>query len=87
MIEFFDIEENDASKVIWAHGVNSQLKLKKALVDETMVLEADIIYIENKHPDGPVMAHPPQQGSLFSHLLTYLSLFKLYFNRFNLTRQ
>lgn len=62
MIDFFNIEDNDASKVIWSHAVNSKYKLSKALVDESMVLEADIIFIEDKHNE-PIMAHPPDTQS------------------------
>ena len=62
MIDFFNIEDNDASKVIWSHAVNSKYKLSKALVDESMVLEADIIFIEDKHNE-PIMAHPPDTHS------------------------
>ena len=61
MIDFFEIEENDAGKVIWSHAVNSQQKLSTALADETMVLEADIIYVDTE-PE-PIMAHPPLQHS------------------------
>lgn len=62
MIDYFDIEDSDASKVIWSHAVNSHSSLKQALYDETMILEADIIFIENKHSE-PIMAHPPQTSS------------------------
>lgn len=62
MIDFFNVDDNDASRVIWSHAVNSKDKLKQALADNTMVLEADILLIEHKHSE-PIMAHPPLTDS------------------------
>ncbi|KAK4887799.1 hypothetical protein RN001_004070 [Aquatica leii] len=59
--DFFPYIKGNLSAIKWAHAVNSQALLKKALNDSTMMLEADVILgtLNNDTATIPIMAHPP----------------------------
>ncbi|XP_011637578.1 protein FAM151A [Pogonomyrmex barbatus] len=64
--EFFPDIKGNLTKIIWAHAVNSQAELEKALASEdVMMLEADVVIgrLNNtsgsNYTDIPIMAHPP----------------------------
>ncbi|CAF4445492.1 unnamed protein product, partial [Adineta steineri] len=42
-LHYFPSVENDASRVTWAHAVNSREKLEEALKSPLMFIEADIL--------------------------------------------
>ncbi|CAF1340282.1 unnamed protein product [Adineta steineri] len=60
-LHYFPSVENDASRVTWAHAVNSREKLEEALKSPLMFIEADIL-IGSASP-SPIMAHPPHTTS------------------------
>lgn len=59
LIRYFKLNDNDASHITWAHAVNNKKFLDESLQNnDVKFLEADILYIEEKHSE-PIMAHPP----------------------------
>ncbi|CAF0976824.1 unnamed protein product [Rotaria magnacalcarata] len=60
-LHYFPSIENDASRVTWAHAVNSRQQLEESLQSSLMFIEADIL-IGSSSPD-PIMAHPPNKTS------------------------
>ena len=59
LIRYFKLNDNDASHITWAHAVNDKKFLDESLQNnDVKFLEADILYIEEKHSE-PIMAHPP----------------------------
>ncbi|KAL2724186.1 protein FAM151B isoform X2 [Vespula squamosa] len=59
---FFPIDGN-LTKIVWAHAVNSQANLSKALTaDDIMMLEGDVVIgnlTNSNNTNIPIMAHPP----------------------------
>ena len=64
MLRLFDDQAivQDASLITWSHAVNSKAQLDESLKSKVKFLEADILFIEDRHTE-PVMAHPPQIDS------------------------
>ncbi|CAF0943653.1 unnamed protein product [Adineta ricciae] len=60
-LHYFPSVENDASRITWAHAVNSREKLEEALKSSLLFIEADILM--GSSPIGPIMAHPPHTTS------------------------
>lgn len=60
-LDFFPGIGNDASKVTWAHAVNSQIKLREAVDSSIMFIEADILL--DSSTNEAIMAHPPHTTS------------------------
>ncbi|XP_046828102.1 protein FAM151B isoform X1 [Vespa crabro] len=66
---FFPAIEGNLTKIVWAHAVNSQANLSKALnTDDIMMLEADVVIgnLNNSISNNtniPIMAHPPDTES------------------------
>lgn len=67
---FFPDIKGNLTKIVWAHAVNSQADLTKALnTDDIMMLEADVVVGTLNHSNGtnstniPIMAHPPNTES------------------------
>lgn len=59
---FFNIDDDDALKIKWAHAVNSNDSLNNALNDnDIFMIESDIIL--SSSTNIPVMAHPPDTHS------------------------
>jgi hypothetical protein len=59
MIRYFKLSNNDASYLTWAHAVNNKKLLDESLQNSDIkFIEADILFIEEKHTQ-PIMAHPP----------------------------
>ncbi|XP_012524870.2 protein FAM151B isoform X2 [Monomorium pharaonis] len=64
--EFFPAIKGNLTKIVWAHAVNSQAELEKALLsDDVMMLEADVVMgkLNNSTDIIPIMAHPPTTES------------------------
>ncbi|XP_018406885.1 PREDICTED: protein FAM151B isoform X2 [Cyphomyrmex costatus] len=66
--EFFPNVQNNLTKIIWAHAVNSLMELDKALASkDVMMLEGDVVM--GRHTTSnvtdyiPIMAHPPATES------------------------
>ncbi|XP_072749953.1 protein FAM151B isoform X2 [Anoplolepis gracilipes] len=61
--KFFPNVKGNLTKIVWAHAVNSQAELDKALSSkDIMMLEADVVVGKlnsNNQTDVPIMAHPP----------------------------
>lgn len=61
--EFFPDVKGNLTKIVWAHAVNSQAELEKALsAEDVMMLEADVVMgkLSNSNSTNiPIMAHPP----------------------------
>ena len=56
VVDYWPEVVDDLSLVTWSHATNSHALLHQALVDDTMMIEADV----SIGPDGqPIMAHPP----------------------------
>lgn len=56
IVDYWPEVVDDLSLVTWSHATNSHAELHQALVDGTMMIEADV----SIGPDGqPIMAHPP----------------------------
>ncbi|CAG0917942.1 unnamed protein product [Notodromas monacha] len=61
VLNYFSEVDGDASKIVWAHRVNSVEMLEKALKDESvMMLEADIL-------SGTVIGEPSRETAIMSH--------------------
>ncbi|CAF3055609.1 unnamed protein product [Rotaria sp. Silwood2] len=60
-LHYFPSIENDASRITWAHAVNSREKLEEALKSSLMFIEADILI--GSSSSNPIMAHPPHKTS------------------------
>ena len=66
---FFPSIQDNLTKIVWAHAVNSQEKLSEALKnDDIMMLEADVVLGKlNTSTENdtkiPIMAHPPATES------------------------
>ncbi|XP_076628711.1 protein FAM151B isoform X2 [Colletes latitarsis] len=59
---FFPSIDGNLTRIAWAHAVNSQAKLAKALKNDTiMMLEADVSL--GNDTNVPIMAHPPATES------------------------
>ncbi|XP_011878459.1 PREDICTED: protein FAM151B isoform X2 [Vollenhovia emeryi] len=67
--EFFPNVKGNLTKIVWAHAVNSQAELEKALSSaDVMMLEADVVMGKVNNTSGnytniPIMAHPPAKES------------------------
>ncbi|XP_011702125.1 PREDICTED: protein FAM151B isoform X2 [Wasmannia auropunctata] len=66
--DFFPNVKGNLTKIVWAHAVNSQAKLEKALSSgDVMMLEADVVMGKlnntNNTSEIPIMAHPPNTES------------------------
>jgi hypothetical protein len=61
LINYFNLNNSDASLVSWSHGVNNAEILKETLKSDLMFIEADIIH--SKIKNEAVMGHPPQTDS------------------------
>ncbi|XP_017760136.1 PREDICTED: protein FAM151B isoform X2 [Eufriesea mexicana] len=66
---FLEIQGN-LTKIVWAHAVNSQVELDKALKSaDIMMLEADVVLGRlngTNNTEIPIMAHPPANESTLS---------------------
>lgn len=66
---FFPVIKDNLTKIVWAHAVNSQADLIKALTsDDIMMLEGDVVMGNLNHSNSnmtnvPIMAHPPDTES------------------------
>ncbi|CAF0780032.1 unnamed protein product [Rotaria sp. Silwood1] len=60
-LHYFPSIENDASRITWAHAVNSREKLEEVLKSPLMFIEADILI--GSSSNDPIMAHPPHKTS------------------------
>ncbi|KAK2581277.1 hypothetical protein KPH14_008067 [Odynerus spinipes] len=66
---FFPEIKGNLTKIVWAHAVNSQADLTKALTaDDIMMLEGDVVIgnvndTTNNKTNIPIMAHPPDTES------------------------
>ena len=60
-LHYFPSVENDASRVTWAHAVNSRQKLEETLKSSLLFIEADILI--GSSTTEPIMAHPPHTTS------------------------
>lgn len=62
---FFPEIKGNLTKIVWAHAVNSKANLTKALTDDIMMLEADVVlgHLIDSNITIPVMAHPPETES------------------------
>ncbi|KAF7391997.1 hypothetical protein HZH68_011540 [Vespula germanica] len=64
---FFPAIEGNLTKIVWAHAVNSQANLTKALnADDIMMLEGDVMIgnlTNSNNTNIPIMAHPPDLES------------------------
>ncbi|KAL0267345.1 UNVERIFIED_CONTAM: hypothetical protein PYX00_009638 [Menopon gallinae] len=66
VVDYFDGLKGDMTKLTWAHAVNSQEQLRKALKDESvMMIEADVVLgkLDGENETIPIMAHPPASTS------------------------
>ena len=78
-LDYFPSIENDASRVTWAHAVNSREKLEEALASKFLCTEkifskkfvfplGPLMFIEadilmGSSVNAPIMAHPPHNTS------------------------
>jgi len=62
-LDYFPGLGGDGLRISWAHAVNSRSKLNAALINDDLVIEADVTLAETTRYPIPIMAHPPMNMS------------------------
>ncbi|CAF1220632.1 unnamed protein product, partial [Didymodactylos carnosus] len=76
ILDYFPSIENDASKITWAHAVNSHQELNVVLKSQMMFIEADVLIGRSPTSESvAIMAHPPNTSSDLD-FTTFLQLAK-----------
>lgn len=63
LIEYFGLDNDDASLITWSHAVNSRKMLDETLASDLMFIESDILIADDGETSQPIMAHPPNLTS------------------------